>query len=111
MVVVSGRGRQKTKGKENHRENGDRDKQLHGAEEARVLPSFRPQSQEVGAPSIRGPGVTASPFRSPFLPWAARAISATCSHGLAVSATCPTSHHSWAAHEVRKLPSEFLEEQ
>lgn len=63
-----------------------------------------------GTSSIQSPGLTASTFRFPFLPWAALAdlcyLQPRAGHK-----SHPTGHHSQAAHEAWKLPSMFLEEQ
>lgn len=64
----------------------------------------------MGAFSIWSPGVSASAFSFPFLPWAAPAdlcyLQPRAGHE-----SHPTGHHSQAAHEAWKLPSTFLEKQ
>ena len=64
----------------------------------------------MGTSSIRSPGVTASAFRFPFLPWAAP-VDLCYLQPRAGHESHATGHHSQAAHEAWKLPSMFLEEQ
>lgn len=97
--------------KESRNENGQGTSDCIGRSRPRYCQGSGLRDREVGGvPSIRSPGVTASTFRFPFLPWAAR-VSLCYLQSWAGHKSHPPGHHSQAAHEAWKLPSMFLEEQ